>query len=241
MSSDDNAGVVQQQDSQASTRQMAVQIRPSRSTSVKGLQVQAVASRVVAGIIEQQHYLHSMPTAACACFAVYSDNKLHGAAVFSAGARHAHRLMTACKPQEVATLARLWLSDECPKNSESRVLGFVLRHLRRQSRWKLLLSYADPTAGHVGTIYQATGWLYLGQGAQSSYLDLGDGMLQHPRSVYERLGSNAVRHLRNTGIPAIRRYLPGKHRYAYLLEPSWRWRMAARPLPYPVSAADACP
>lgn len=227
------AGVVQQKDSRATTRQTAVQLRPSRSIPVRELRVDPVPSRAVAQVVTDEHYLHSMPTAACACFGVYGANDLLGAVVLTAGARHSHRLLTACQPQQVVTLARLWLSDDCPKNSESRVLGVVLRHLRRDGRWKLVVSYADPEAGHVGTIYQATGWLYLGPGAQSSYLDLGDGELQHPRSVYERMGTNAVRHLRNTGVPAVRRYLPGKHRYAYLLEPSWRWRLTKPVVPYP--------
>lgn len=216
-----------------------MQLRPSRSNFVRALRVEPVAAQVVADLITQEHYLHSMPTAACACFAVTVGVELHGAVVFASGARHSHRLIGAGQPQQIATLARLWLSEECPKNSESRVLGIVLRHLKRDGRWKLLLSYADPAAGHVGTIYQASGWLYLGQGVPSSYLDLGDGRLVHPRSVYERFGSNAVRHLRRTGIAATRRYLPGKHRYAYVLDPSWRWRMTAQPIPYPHRCSDS--
>ena len=228
-----SAGVVQQQDSRATSQQMAVQLRPSRSNTVRSLRVEQVSARVVTNMITHKHYLRSMPTAACACFAVYIDTELHGAVVFASGARHSHRLIVAGQPQQVVTLARLWLSDDCPKNSESRVLGIVLRHLKREGRWKFILSYADPSAGHVGTIYQATGWLYLGQGASSSYLDLGDGQLVHPRSAYEQLGSNAVRHLRRTGIAAIRRNMPGKYRYVYLLEPTWRWRMTAESFPYP--------
>ena len=221
-----------QQDTPATTGEMAVRARPSRSI-LKALQVEPVTSKTIAHLIEQQHYLHSMPAAARACFGVYHQNGLNGAVVFTSGARQGFQLLAGSRPQEVATLARLWLSEDLPGNSESRVLGFVLRHLRRNTPWKLLLSYADPQAGHVGTIYQATGWLYLGQTPPSSYLDLGDGRLQHPRSVYERFGSNAVRHLRNTGVQASRRILAGKHRYAYLLDPSWRWRLAGHKQAYP--------
>lgn len=228
-----------EQDTSATPEAMAVQVRPSRSI-VKALQVRPVPPKVVTDVIEREHYLHSMPVAARACFGVYQNQDLCGAVVFTAGARLGHRLLTACRPQEVATLARLWLSDSCPKNSESRVLGIVLRHVRRECDWKLLLSYADPAAGHAGTIYQAAGWLYLGQTPPSSYLDLGDGRLQHPRSIYERFGSNAVRHLRNTGIQAMRRTMPGKHRYAYILDPSWRWRLTSRPQLYPTRALAVC-
>lgn len=113
--------------------------------------------------------------------------------------RHGYRLLGAARPKDEVTLARLRLSDTLPRNSESGVLGIVLRHLRRTKNWKLVLSYADP-AGHVGTIYRASGWAYLGPTDPEGYVRLADGHLHHPRSVYNRYGSNHVGHLRATGI-----------------------------------------
>lgn len=230
------ARVVQQQDA---THQVetAVQLRPPRSMP-KALRVEPVLPRIVQDIIANRHYLRSMPAAARKCFGIFYDNALVGAMVFTSGPRQGHNLLAAIKPQEMATLARLWLADDLPKNSESRVIGYALRYLRQYTNWKLLLSYADPDAGHVGTIYQATGWLYLGQQEPSSYLDLGDGKLLHPRTVYERYGSNAVGHLRRTGIPATRRAVGAKHRYAYVLNPAWRWRLRDMARPYPTKPAN---
>jgi hypothetical protein len=183
-------------------------------------------------MIETYHYLHSMPAGAILCFGVYAEDVLVGAVVFTCGARLGHRLLWAARPDDVITLARLYLIDELPKNSESRVLGYVLRHLRRHCPWKLVLSYADPAAGHTGTIYRATGWLYLGVTEPSSYVDIGDGALHHPRTVFNSLGANNVRHLRATGIAAVRRQMVGKHRYAYLLDPSWGWRLHLKPISF---------
>ncbi len=232
------ARVVQEQDSAVPPAQMAVQVRPPRSIP-KALVIEPAMPSAIEQVILDHHYLHNMPSATRRCFAVRLDGELVGAVVFTAGARLGHRTLSAARPQQVATLARLWLSDSAPKNSESRVIGFVLRYLSRNTDWKLLLSYADPNAGHVGTIYQATGWLYLGQQAPTSYVDLGDGKLLHPRTVYQRLGSNAVGHLRRTGIPASRRQVSAKHRYAYLLDPAWRWRLRGMGLPYPKACANA--
>jgi len=156
--------------------------------------------------------------------------------VFTSGARNGHRLLVGVNPNQVATLARLWLADDLPANSESRVLGIVLRDVRRTTDWKLILSYADPAAGHVGTIYQATGWLYLGETPGESYVRLADGRLHHPRTVYSTYGSNRISHLRATGVPASRVFVGGKHRYVFMLDPTWRWRLRvgqhrARPPP----------
>lgn len=221
-----------QQDTPDATGKMAVQLRPSRSIP-KTLAVRPVPPVVVRPLIEHEHYLRSMPAAPRRCFGVALGDELVGAVVFTSGARHGHRLLAAASPQEVATLARLWLSDVLPRNSESRVLGIVLRELRRTTPWKLVLSYADPAVGHVGTIYQATGWLYLGETAGETYVRLGDGKLHHPRSVYERFGSNRVGHLRSTGVPARREPVGGKHRYAYVLDPAWGWRLRGLARPYP--------
>jgi hypothetical protein len=221
-----------EEDARDASREAAVQVRPQRSI-LKALEVRPVPPSVVKEMIEGEHYLRSMPGGVRLCFGVYLDSDLVGAVVFTSGARQGHRLLGAARPQDVVTLSRLWLSDALPKNSESRILGVVLRELRRGAPWKLILSYADPAAGHVGTIYKASGWLYLGQTEPNTYIDLGDGRLHHPRSIYNRFGSNAVGHLRATGVAAIRERVGGKHRYAYVLDPAWRWRLRGAVRPYP--------
>lgn len=231
------ARVVQKQDGAAPPRRWRCKSDP-RAPSPKELTVRPVPAGIVRSLIVTHHYLHSMPQAAWKSFGVFCGDRLAGAIVFSAGARQGHRMLLGARPQQVATLARFWLEDELPKNAESRVLGVVLRLLRREGGWKALLSYADPAVGHVGTIYQATGWIYLGQGAPPSYVDLGDGRPVHPRTVYARLGSNALGHLHRTGIPAQRVKSSGKHRYAYLLDPAWLWRLRDRPHSYPRAGAS---
>ena len=220
------------QDARQTKREVAVQLRPRRSI-IKALEVRTVASSVVKPVIEEGHYLHSMPGGVLRCFGIYLGKELVGAVVFTSGARQGHRLLDAARPRDVATLSRLYLKDEIPKNAESRVLSVALKILRRETPLKLILSYADPAAGHTGTIYQASGWIYLGQTEPNTYVDLGDGNLLHPRSVYNRFGSNAIGHLQATGIPATRKRVGGKHRYAYVLDPAWRWRLRGARRPYP--------
>lgn len=229
-----------EQDAAGSTAETAVQGRPSRSI-VKAISVQPVSPAIVRPLMEQRHYLHSMPAAPRGCFGVFLGRELVGAVVFTSGARLGHRLLAAAAPADVTTLARLWLSDTLPTNSESRVLGIVLRTLRRAAAVKLVLTYADPAAGHVGTIYQATGWTYLGVTEPGRAVLLEDGKLHHPRSVFSRYGSNRISHLRATGVPARTEQQPGKHRYAYVLDPAWRWRLRAHGQAYPAHPSRAPP
>lgn len=56
-------------------------------------------------------------------------------------------------------LTRMYFVDEAPKNSESRGLAMMRRHVRI---WlpniRMLIAYSDPSQGHEGTVYEADGW-----------------------------------------------------------------------------------
>jgi hypothetical protein len=186
----------------------------------------------VAPLVVGNHYLHSMPPAAVKCFGVYLNGGLVGAVVVTAGSRNAPRLFGTNDSRAVATLARLWLEDSLPKNAESRVLAIAARLLRQEGRVRALVSYADPAAGHVGTVYAGAGWRYLGMSPPGRYLDLGNGP-QHPRSVYSAHGTNRPASLRKMGLPARSVLVGGKHRYCLVLDGTWAWRLTAEQLPYP--------
>lgn len=56
-------------------------------------------------------------------------------------------------------LARLWLEDDIPKNAETWLIGQSVRYIKRQRPdVRFLVSYADPSVGHAGTIYRAANW-----------------------------------------------------------------------------------
>jgi len=179
----------------------------------------------VAELIQRRHYLRSVPAAATIAYAVGFEGRVVGGAILTPGGRNAHRVIVGARPGDVATLARLWLADEIPRNAESRVLGAILRDLRREGRFKAVVSYADPQAGHTGIVYRASGWRYLGMTADERYVLLSDGRLHHSRSVSSRYGSNDIGHLIRTGVPASRVTVPGKHRFIYVLDRAWSWRV----------------
>lgn len=216
-------------DAAPSSAEMAVRPRPRCSISPKDLEVRPSAPAEIRELITERHYLHAMPLASVGTFGVFVGPRLLGAVVFTTGGRKSHQVVAGARHQDAITLARLWLDDELGKNSESRVIAVVMRMLRRDGRWRFVLSYADPTAGHTGTIYRAAGWSYLGRSPDDFYVGFPDG-LHHPRSVFSRFGTTSIRHLRATGIDARRVPVPGKHRYLAFLDPSWAWRLRTPPV-----------
>ena len=162
-----------------------------------------------------------------------------GALTIGCGPSQAYRLVDGAKRDDCAVLSRLWLDDELPSNSESRVIGVVMRALRKSTDLKFLISYADPTQGHVGTIYQATGWLCTGLSVAMPLYALGDGPPRHSRSFSHSFGSHSVKYFRRNGIELTIVPQSRKHRYVYFLDSSWRDRLRTEVLPYP-KRSDQC-
>lgn len=103
--------------------------------------------------------------------------------------------------KRIYELNRLWLSDECPRNSESMVIGRALKYIKISHPDWILVSYADTKQGHSGIIYRATNWIYTG---------LSDA---RPCGDYATENGKHSRHAKKQGLPNIPR--SRKHRYFY--------------------------
>lgn len=81
---------------------------------------------------------------------------------------------------------RMWLSDDLPKNSESKAISLLLDFLRvAHPRIKYVITYADESAGNNGTIYRASNAVYIGHVPCEFYV-LPTGERVHPVSMYHR-------------------------------------------------------
>ena len=109
----------------------------------------------------------------------------------------------------------------------------MTRALRRNTGLKFLVSYADPAQGHLGTIYQATGWVYTGLSQAAPLYDIEDGRHYHSRSLSHSFGSHGLTHFQRHGIGVKLVPQEAKHRYVYFLDPTWRARLRAPGFPYP--------
>lgn len=203
------------------------------------LQVRPIPIRWAREILVRHHYLHSLPGGTCLAFGVFLVSRLLGVLTLGVGPLNGYSLVEGATPADCLVLTRLWLSDGLPKNSESRVLGVVLRSLKRHTEVKFLVTYADPAEGHVGVIYKASGWLYTGLSEAMPLYDLGDGKLRHSRSLSHAFGTHSVRHFATHNVAVKLVPQAAKHRYLYFLDPAWRGRLRAPLLPYPKREA-AC-
>ena len=157
-----------------------IQSESSGSNPTSPLHFSKVDRNYVKSFIENNHYSHSINGCmSTICFAVHLQGKLVGAALFG---KTAMPNVVQKYGNNVLELRRLVLSDCCPKNSESRFIGFCLRYIKKNMKdVDGVLSYADPNAGHTGVIYRAANFEYRGQTAPVTKL-LYEGKLYHDRS-----------------------------------------------------------
>ena len=206
------------------------------TSALHQLKVRPVPFRIAKAVLVRHHYLKSMPGGTQLALGAFVGTRLQGVLTLGVGPPMVFRLVDGADPGDCATLSRLWLSDALPRNSESRVLGVVLRALKRCTSLKFLVSYADPAMGHRGGIYQAAGWLYTGLSQATTLIDLGDGVPRHSRTVGHAFGTHSIRHFEAHDIPVHTVQQEPKHRYLHFIDSSWRDRLRVPVLPYPKEA-----
>jgi hypothetical protein len=85
-------------------------------------------------------------------------------------------------PTEIAEVTRIALREHA--TPVSRILSIAVKFLKaRCPGIRLLVSFADPNHGHHGGIYQAAGWVYVGQTEPGTAYLAPDGKVWHHRMV----------------------------------------------------------
>lgn len=113
----------------------------------------------------------------------------------------------------VTELHRLVVLDDAPTNTESWFIVRALKGLKeyRPNVWAVL-SFADTTEGHNGTIYQATNAIYTGMSSRARFYRDTEGRLRHPRQS----GHNVTpAEAKEKGWTSEMR--EAKHRYLFLI------------------------
>lgn len=178
------------------------------------------------------HYSRCLPAGKSARVGCWESNQFIGVVIFSRGNTPHIGGPFGLAQDEVVELTRVALGVH--DSPTSRIVAVALRLLRKQSPGlRLVVSYADPAHGHVGTLYQAGGWCYVGQTRRESLLRV-HGRLLHPRTVGSRYGHRGVlwlrRHIDGT---AERIILPPKHKYVFPLDAAMRDQLLPLLRPYP--------
>ena len=143
-------------------------------------------------IITKNHYSGTLPKNSAEHYLVYYNGEVHGAISLGYGIRPKMKKGWGIPENEqMFEFDRMWLSDAPPKNSESKIIGMLVKTLRaRHPMLRWLISYADGTVGNTGTIYKASNFKEMPPIRADFYI-LADGTRVHPVTMYHRHKSRA--------------------------------------------------
>ena len=155
--------------------------------SVTNYEVWAIDPSEAQAIVKKHHYLKRAASAMFA-FGLFDGMNLIGVAIYGKPASPS-LCVGICGPEEserVIELTRLWIEDGTPKNTESYFIGASLRLIPQE--YDIVVSYAEIGAGHRGTIYQATNWLYTGLSDRHIEWRLDGQANKHSRHLFDEFG-----------------------------------------------------
>ena len=135
--------------------------------------------------IESYHYSHNVNGVKIAhCFSIEFNGKQVGGVIYGALSTTAWKKF-ADSEKKVIELRRLVLLDEAGRNSESRVIGWTLRWIKKHYKdVEVIVSYADPAYGHSGVIYRASNFKYVGMTSpDKGFRDVETGKTFHSRAL----------------------------------------------------------
>lgn len=188
--------------------------------------------------IVKNHYSHSMPVTNLT-LGFYLYGVLNCVIVFGQSATY--RMAASLPSPNYWELTRLFSFDWGGEQIESYCIAQALKYIEKNCNKDILVSFADPSQGHVGYVYQATNWLYCGLTDRAgNTLYRIDGMLYHPRTFCKRFGVTSGKKL----LEILQREYPNsvikreqyarKHRYIYLFGSHKQKKELLLKLKYPI-------
>ena len=179
-------------------------------------------------VIVQKHYLHRKAPCSVA-YGLFTNNCLVGVICYGTPSSAPLRSGIAGKENanNVVELTRLWVCDSVPKNGESFLIGRTLKHAGKE----IVVSFAEIVQGHVGTVYQATNWLYTGLSAKRTNWTIA-GVDKHCQTLADRYTAKEIREKYGDKFSLVQR--PRKHRYVYINAKGARKAQLMAAIKYPL-------
>lgn len=186
--------------------------------------------------VERWHYSRMMPVGKLARFGIWERDEFVGVVLFGRGAAPTLGSAYGLTQTQCCELVRVALRRH--DTPVSCIVAAALSQLGATNPgMRLVVSFADTAQGHVGTIYQAGNWVYLGAVDHQWYKV--HGRMVHPKSLHSTYGKGgqSLPWLRNNVDRGAERVsMPPKHRYVMPLDRAMRRQVTKLAQPYPQSA-----
>lgn len=151
--------------------------------SVKNFSVIPCARHTIDAFIEHWHYSKNVNGIKTDyCFKLCDGTTMIGAMMYGKLSMAEVWKKYVDEEKDLLELRRLCCIDDTPKNTESYFIGATLKWLKKNTFVKKIISYADTTYNHEGTIYKATNFKHLGFTQAGKVISYND-KLYHDKTI----------------------------------------------------------
>lgn len=184
-------------------------------------------------VIRKYHYSHKIVNNSYIHLGIYIDGAFEGVLQwgYALCPARADKVVAGTVQGQYLELNRMWLTDDAPRNSESRAISYALKYIRKACpsvAW--VQSYADERCNGLGVVYQACSFLYLGY-HESIFYEL-DGQVYHKLlATHTKRGGQGLFLRQN--LHRAKKVSLKQYRYVRFLKENWRKRLKMSVLPYP--------
>jgi hypothetical protein len=189
--------------------------------------------------LREHHYSHSCHNGPMT-WGLFDNERLLGVCAFATPCSENVRASVFGRDavDNVTELHRLFVEDGTPSNTESWFIKRAIQGLLSERPLiHGILSFADSTEGHKGTIYQASNAMFCGMTGRARFWRDPHGSLRHPRQNGHNVTPDEAR-----SYGWIAEMRDAKLRYLFVVgspaeRKTWRRRVLLRPVPYPKAVA----
>ena len=152
--------------------------------SVKNFKIEICNRSDIKDFIETWHYSKNINGLTIKyCFKLLdTNNNLIGAMIYGDIAMANVWKKYTTNREDLIELKRLCCIDDTPKNTESYFIGYTLRWLKKNTKIKTVISYADKTYGHEDIIYKASNFTKIGETGTGKVITF-EGKRYHDKTI----------------------------------------------------------
>lgn len=179
--------------------------------------VRKIDAKLAKSYIHKNHYSGGSHNGPSPCYGLFDGDNLIGCLMFATPCSEAVRasVFGVEYKDAVVELHRLHILDVTPRNTESWMISRCLRLLKQdRPQTRAVISFADPTQGHQGTIYKASNFIQCGTSSPATFYLDSECRLRHPRQNGVNISKDEAA---KRGWTVSKRM--GKIRYLYILDP----------------------
>jgi len=199
-----------------------------RNANVKDFKVKLTTIQYVKDFVETWHYSSNVNGLRISnVFGLFYEDNLIGSMIYGPlGMANTWKKYVNFE-SEIIELRRLCCIDNTPRNTESYFIGKTLRWLKKNTDYKIVISYADTFHNHQGTIYKASNFKHYGMTSNGRVIEYHD-KTYHDKCIrtyhIDKYGNKKLKPFAQRIKDALEigdaKYVetPGKHIYIYELK-----------------------